>query len=317
MEAHTSQQMTKQLPRDVFLYLLMIFALGGSAISFGILLFQFINIYVVDVASDVCRFGGCHNAIRGSLAFLIVVFPVLLWSTRFLRRDLQRNPSKREMPVRRWLLYLTLFVAGLIVIGDLVALVNGYLQGELTTRFLLKVLGIFFIAGSMFYYYLQELHVSDSSLARTIGRVVMIVVAVFVVLGFIVAGSPTRQRDVRLDNERIQDLQVLQSQIVDRFWRGKGRLPTALAELEDDISGFQVPVDPETADPYEYERLGTLQFQLCATFTLASQEFDPVARKLEFGGNWDHKEGRVCFERTIDPDLRQLEDTPPVPRRIR
>lgn len=306
----------KQLPRDVFMYLLMIFALGGSAISFGILLFQFINLYVPDVAAQTCVYGGCHSAIRGAFAFLVVVFPILLWSMRFLRRDVHNNPAKRDMPIRRWLLYLTLFVAGLIVIGDLIALVNGYLQGELTVRFLLKVVGILFIAGSIFYYYLQELHVRDSSLARLLGRVVMLVVAGALIAGFIVAGSPTRQRDVRLDNERIQDLQVLQSQIVDRFWRAKDRLPTALTELEDDISGFRVPNDPETNDPYGYERLGALQFRLCATFTLPSQAYEPAVRSLEFGGNWEHTEGRVCFERTIDPDLRQLEDHSAVPKPI-
>lgn len=306
---------TKQLPRDVFLYLLMIFALGGSAISFGILLFQFINLYVPDVASRVCAFGGCHDGIRGAVAFLIVVFPVLWWSLSFLRRDVQRHSFKRDLPIRRWLLYLTLFVAGLIVIGDLIALVNGYLQGELTFRFLLKVASIFFIAGSVFYYYLQELHVSNSSLAKILGRVVTVAVTTSVIAGFIIAGSPTRQRDVRLDTERVQDLQSIQSQVVDRFWRGKDRLPTALAELEDDISGFRVPVDPETADPYEYERLGPLQFSLCAVFTLPSEEFSSDARPLEFGNNWEHTEGRVCFERTIDPDLQQLEDSPIVPKR--
>ena len=118
-----NSSLSKQLPRDVFLYFLMIFALGGSAISFGILLFQFINIYIPDVASNACLFGGCHGAIRGALSFLIVVFPVLLWSMRFLRKDLDRNPVKQELPIRRWLLYLALFVAGLIFIGDLVALV--------------------------------------------------------------------------------------------------------------------------------------------------------------------------------------------------
>lgn len=296
----------KQLPRDVFLYLLMIFALGGSAISLGILLFQFINIYVPDVASMQCLYGGCHNAIRSALAFMVVLFPVLLWTMRFLRRDLARTPAKRELPIRRWLLYLTLFVAGLIVIGDLVGLVNGYLQGELTIRFLLKVAVIFFIAGSVFYYYLQELHVSRSSRARLLGRVVIIMVIASVIFGFVVSGSPTRQRDVSLDQQRVSDLQLLQSQIVDGFWLTKDRLPTALAELEDDILGFQVPSDPETGDPYEYERLGELQFRLCATFALPSEEFERAPKRLDLNSNWEHKGGRTCFDRTIDPERYEL-----------
>lgn len=303
---------SRQMPRDVFLYLLMIFALGGSAISLGIILFQFVNLFIPDVASSQCTFGGCHNAIRSALAFLVVLFPVLFFTMRFLRRDVARFPAKRDVPIRRWLLYLTLFVAGLIVIGDLVALVNGYLQGELTIRFLLKVGVIFFVSGSVFYYYLQELHATPSSRAYVLWRAVIAVVVASVVFGLAISGSPTRQRDVRLDQQRVGDLQTVQDQIAHQFWRAKGRLPSALAELEDDISGFRVPVDPETADPYEYERLGTLSFQLCATFTLPSQEFQPAIRSLEFTGNWEHKEGRTCFERTIDPDLLAPEAPKPV-----
>lgn len=310
MEASQSS-ISRQLPRDVFLYLLMIVALGGSAISFGAMLFQFINLYVPDVASRACDFGRCQNGIRSALAFLVVGFPVLLWVMRFLRNDLRSTPAKRELKIRRWLLYFALFVSALIVIGDVVALVNGYLQGELTVRFLLQILTIFGIAGSIFYYYLNELHVSDSPRARLLGRVVMIAVASSVVFGFVTAGSPAQQRDIRLDQERVSDLQVVQNEATD-FWRDKGRLPTSLAELEDDISGFRVPTDPETADPYEYERVGELQFRLCATFTLPSSEFGSEARPLEFGENWEHKEGRTCFDRTIDPDRIDQERPLPV-----
>ena len=132
MENFNGQQVGRQLPRDVFLHLLMIVVLAMTAIYLGVLLFQFINIYIADVASDACLYSSCQDAVRMAVAFLIIVFPVLVWVTRFLSRDVAANPAKRDLWIRRWLLYLTLFVAGLIVIGDLIALVNGYLQGELT-----------------------------------------------------------------------------------------------------------------------------------------------------------------------------------------
>jgi hypothetical protein len=59
--------------------------------------------------------------------------------------------------IRKWLIYFTLFAAALIIIGDLVTLLNRFLEGELTVRFLLKVLAVFFVAGSVFYYYLWDL----------------------------------------------------------------------------------------------------------------------------------------------------------------
>lgn len=298
------------------MYLLMIFALAGSAISLGILLFQYINLFVPDVASTQCQYGGCDSAIRSALAFLIVLFPVLVWSMRFLRRDVRRLPAKRELPIRRWLLYLTLFVAGLIVIGDLVGLVRGYLQGELTVRFILKVLAIFFIAGSVFYYYLKELHVSDSARARLVGWVATGIIVAAVVAGVTISGSPTRQRDVSLDQRRVNDLQVVQEQVVNGFWAVKGRLPTALSELEDDITGFRVPRDPETGDPYPYERVSDLSFRLCATFTVASDDSKPTGpRPFLLEDSWRHGTGETCFNRTIDPE-RIRRDGVPVPKPV-
>src|SRR6266498_490569 len=158
----------KNLPRDVFLYLLAIVALGMTAVNFGTLLFQFINIYVLDVISSDLRYQSAYySSIRWAVSTLIIVFPVFLWVSRFLKRDIDRNPEKRELKIRKWLLYLTLFVAGVVIIGDLVALVYNYLQGELTLRFFLKVISILFIASSIFYYYLNELREKAS---KTLNR---------------------------------------------------------------------------------------------------------------------------------------------------
>ncbi|HXV26575.1 MAG TPA: DUF5671 domain-containing protein [Candidatus Paceibacterota bacterium] len=311
----STNAVSRQLPRDVFLYLLMIFALGAGAISLGTLLFQFINIYVPDVAAQACYYDSCHQAIRTALAFLIIVFPVLIWVLRFLRRDVAAYPEKREMRIRRWLLYLTLFVAGLIVIGDLIALVNGYLQGELTLRFILKVGAVALIAGSIFYVFLKDLRGEMTRNLRIVQVKIVVIVVAAIVAGLVIAGSPTRQRDRRLDDQRINDLSVLQSQIVDRFWRSKSRLPGTLSELQDDISGFSVPVDPETGDPYGYERLGVLDFRLCAVFALPTDVAgnNTYPRGVWPGDSWEHDAGEFCFDRTIDPDLyKPLQEVPAV-----
>ena len=49
-------------------------------------------------------------------------------------------------------------MTALIIIGDLVGLVYGLLGGlELTLRFILKVLTVLFITGSVFWYYLWDI----------------------------------------------------------------------------------------------------------------------------------------------------------------
>jgi hypothetical protein len=59
--------------------------------------------------------------------------------------------------VRRWLTYLTLFVAAVVLIVDLITLVDNVLGGEVTVRFVLKVLVAGLIAGTIFGYYLWDL----------------------------------------------------------------------------------------------------------------------------------------------------------------
>ena len=323
--------MNKNLPRDVFLYLLSIVTLVTSAVSFGILVFQYINIYFPDVLADYYMPTSAYlGTIRQSLAFVIVVFPVYVWASRFLRRDMEANPEKKELKIRKWLLYLTVFAAGLTIIGDLVALLNTFLEGEITARFILKVLTIFFIAGSVFYYYYKELRSDDSKKdvwkawdIRAFPWAVIVVVLAAVVFGFFVAGSPTSRRTERFDERRVQDLSVIQSHVIS-YWQNKGALPGNLGELPNDLLGVVVPIDPKTGNAYEYRVMGNLKFQLCATFETSSKgdsnggirPMPALPMSYPYPGGevqtWDHGVGRVCFERTIDPDFFKIEKPRPL-----
>lgn len=309
----------KNLPRDVFMYLLSIVTLVASAIFFGVLVFQYINVYFSDLINDnYFSPSNYYGTIRQSLATLIVIFPVYVWVTRFLKKDIEKNPEKRELKIRKWLLYLTVFVAAMVLIGDLIALINTYLNGEITMRFILKVLAIIFIAGSVFSHYYFELRELKTKPKKGLDAmsiyswVVVAVVAVAVVFGFFVAGSPQSQRTVRLDERRVQDLSTLQSQIIN-YWQKKDELPQNLGQLANDILGIVIPKDPKTGLSYEYAKLGNLKFELCATFeTSSSPSSDrlvkPSAPLLYYDvlQNWRHDSGRVCFDRTIDPDLFRI-----------
>lgn len=137
--------------------------------------------------------------------------------------------------------------------------------------------------------------------------VIGIVVAA-IVAGFVIVGSPQNKRMQRIDERRINDLSSIQWQVVS-YWQNKARVPENLNVLKDDLSGFVVPVDPETKAPYEYAKTGDLSFKLCATFAEATSG-DPNSYDKHYSvpfpirdGNWEHGAGYACFERTIDPDL--------------
>lgn len=322
----------KNLPRDVFMYLLSVVTLVVSAIFFGMLLFQYINIYFPDIVNDYYFSPSNYfGAIRQALATLVVVFPVFFWVSWFLKKDIKEFPEKRELKIRKWLLYLTVFVAALVIIGDLVTLINTFLNGELTTRFVLKVISILFIAGSVFSYYFLELRTAkkESKPTRVLSWVVVAVVTIGVVAGFFVVGSPASQRLIRLDDRRVSDLQTLQSQIIN-YWQAKEKLPSDLSELKNDISGFVPPVDPQTGNSYEYKKVSEspITFELCAVFDLSAQagtngssnnQAIPIAKPASVPAgypepinNWQHDQGRYCFNRTIDPQLYPPIGKPPL-----
>lgn len=142
--------------REAFLYLVLFATLYVAAYHLGSLLFDLINQAFPDAAET--RFGRDYaRSMRWSIASVIIAFPVFLFVARYLSKELARNPVKRLSTVRRWLTYLTLFVAAAVLIGDMITLVYNLLGGELTVRFVLKVLVAAVIAGTVFGYYLWDL----------------------------------------------------------------------------------------------------------------------------------------------------------------
>lgn len=304
---------TKSGPRDVFLHLLSIIALYAAATAFLTLAFQLINLWFPDILDmgGYYAYAGARNAIRWSLASLIVIFPVYFFTARFLRKEYEREPEKRELKVRKWLISFTLFVVAITLIGDLVSLLSHFLEGELSTRFGLKVLAVAFVAGAIGAYYLWILkNRSVTVAARSVASGILLVILAAVVTGFVYAGSPAEERVRRIDMQRVSDLQMLQSEVVS-YWQAKEALPEDLGALMDDIRGYAIPTDPETGAAYQYRTTGALAFELCATFARVSEGYGAaeaplLARRPYYGGvseNWDHEAGRYCFARTIDPDI--------------
>jgi hypothetical protein len=139
--------------RDAFLYLLSFGTLGAWAGGLGSLFFTLIDAQFPDsIAQQTYRNVGVE--ISGALASVIVAFPIYLLTMRLLLRGVRAQPEKLESGVRKWLTYIALLLASAMVIGDLVTFLSYFLRGDLTTRFVLKVLTVFVIAGGVFWYYL-------------------------------------------------------------------------------------------------------------------------------------------------------------------
>ena len=301
---------TKITAKDFFLHLGVIVTFYASTIALITLLFEVVNFAYPRITNAYQYY---FPSISFQVATLIVAFPLFLFLSWLLQKTYVSDPSLREAPLRKWLSYVTLFVAGGVVAGDLVTVIYMFLDGqELTAGFLLKVLVLLVVAGAVFLYYLREIRNQISENERNIWRIVSIVLVLgSIILGFMVIGSPASQRERRYDNQRANDLQALQWQVVN-YWQQKEVLPESLEDLKDPFSGFQVPTDPKTETPYEYRKTGPLSFELCAIFDRPSlQGADSSTARpmyapeisMRVPETWQHEAGRQCFERTIDPDV--------------
>ena len=143
--------------REAFLYLILFATLYVAAWNLGSLLFDLINRAFPDPTATDYQVARLGDSIRWSASSVIIAFPVFLYVAWYLGRELARSPIKRLSAVRRWLTYLTLFVAAAVLIGDMITLVYNVLGGELSIRFVLKVLVAAVIAGTIFGFYLHDL----------------------------------------------------------------------------------------------------------------------------------------------------------------
>lgn len=312
---NTNAIQTRTTPKDFFLQLGSVVGLYISVISLLTLLFQIINVVIPDVVERAYYYDPYSGALRFAIASLIVVFPIFLLISWLLEREYVKNPAKHELSVKRWLTYITLFVAGVAIVIDVIVLLNVFLNGELALRFFLKVLAVLVVVGVVFGYYIYDLRRTVGE-KRNIQKIFfwgsVVVVLASIIGGFAIIGSPATQRDLRLDRERVQDLDMIQYQILS-YWQKTDELPENLSALNDPLFGFIVPEDPETGESYEYHALSNLSFELCAIFAKDGSEVESTPEFSRafpgLDGNWQHGAGRKCFERVIDPERHSLPES--------
>ncbi len=294
---------SKVSAKDFFLWVGAMATLYWSVVSFLILIFEYINRLFPDPLTSLYTDPYSAN-IRFAMASLIVLAPTALILLRIIRNDISLHNEKAGLWIRKWALMLTLFVAGGTVAVDLIVLINTFLGGEVTSRFLLKVLIVLLVAVAGFLHFLADLRgywVMYPKRSQVVSVAIGTLTLLTVGAGFFIVGSPNEIRLFRYDAQKEEDLSSIQWRIIN-YWEQKEKLPENLAELSDPISGFSVPADPQTGDEYEYSVTGELSFELCANFNMASISMRDSKRSVLMDNKWVHDEGYKCFERVIDPE---------------
>ena len=153
--------------REVFLYLLTFTALYVMVVGLVVLFFNYFDLLLPDPAWEKWQFSeeSTRSTIRWSLAAVIVACPLFFLLTRSIASDMRRHPEKIRSQVRRWLIYLTLFAASVTLMFDVISLLYYFLEGELSTRIVLKILALCVIVGTVSGYYMVSLRGLDEATA--------------------------------------------------------------------------------------------------------------------------------------------------------
>jgi hypothetical protein len=316
-----------------FLCLAVLITLVTSVVAFLNLIFDTLDKQFPDVLNSAYQYGYStygFESIRIALSTLIIFFPIFILVSYFWKKFMKGEMGHIDEIIRKWVIYIILFISAIVVVVDLVTLVRYFVSGEITNRFVFKVLSTLVVVALVGVYYILLLRAKKESTIKfgmIFSGVGILIVIISIFYSFSIMGSPAKQRMLRLDDKRITDLQSIQSQIIN-YWQQKEKLPENLNELSTPISSYSIPVPTgfKNGEKYEYilDTNNKLTFQLCATFDLPIIK-GWVENQAYYGGmpstldrsvsetnvlpqggvneSWSHEAGRTCFTRTIDKDI--------------
>ena len=295
---NTAKNFALQLGSLISLYISI-----GSLIT---LLLSVITIIYPDQASYYWEQESASASIRIAIAILIVFFPTYILLTRLVN-NIRRIEHGVYLTLTKWLIYLSLLVGGGVLLGDLVAVIMSFLNGELSIRFVLKALTILLVVTTAFLYYLADARGYWQTHEKESIRYAMVVAVCVIgaiVFGFLHTQSPAEVRAINLDRNQITDLQNIQSHI-ESYSALNGTLPLS---LNDAFNGLAVPTAPDTRNAYTYTKKSSSSFSLCAEFaypSITSTEVyaTPVMKEpyaIKNPNNWDYSAGIWCFERALN-----------------
>lgn len=303
MENQTAKHFVLQLGSLITLYLSVSFLL--------VLVFSIINLLYPDAAQGYYEIESSSYSARLGMAMLVVFFPTYTYLTRTVNELRRKESETAYHGITKWLIYLSLLIGGGVLLGDFVAVILTYLNGELTTRFILKAAFLLIVVGVAFYYYIQDARgywVKKEQSSIIFGGAMAVTVIASIIVGFLNIESPAVVREMKLDSTQVNDLQEMQWRVQDFITISSSTLPKTISEV---YGEFEAPRAPEGREAYTYEVTET-GFKLCATFaheTIDQHNNFPMASiDKEFGDNtitirnpdnWSHKEGRYCFDRIV------------------
>lgn len=304
---------TKNNAKFAFWYLLSLVALIFMALSTGQVIFQIINKFIADFSN-----GYAHSfnsdILKFAISSLIISIPLYYIINRQIEKSLDSKELDKDAGVRRWLIYFILFISSVVILIWLIATINSFLGGELTSKFFLKTLTVLIISGLVFSYYLYDIRRNETTKNNSVIKTYLIVSLILTVgsliAAFFIVESPAEARSRRHDMEVLNNFTQIDSTI-SNYYTEKSKLPESLDELSGQLPYLNAAAlnDPKTGVNYDYKKIGDNQYQLCATFetdnTLAGD-----TQEYAYTDRWPHASGYQCLQQKVlnltDPQIKEL-----------
>jgi len=288
-----------------FFYMLSLVALIFMALSTGMIIFEIINRKIVDLTA-IFDSGTLKFAIA-SIIISAPIYYVMMWQ---INKSLFSGTLKKDSGVRRWLTYFILFISAIVVIGWLIATINSFLNGELTTKFVLKALTAIIISAAIFYYYFYD--IKREMVEGMKDKVIMIffytslaVVLITLVASFFFVESPSQARARRQDDAIISNFNIIDN-AVNAYYYDNKKLPAKIADMLQNKNYYLTADnlnDPTTKKPFDYKIVNKDIYELCATFqSLAKDQQDA---NIYFDPRWPHNAGYQCISQNIRSESKQ------------
>lgn len=144
-----------------FEHVLMFLSLYTMAMALGLLLHQFVDVWspAPDITSG--SYGAIQRSlsgyiIRGSIATLVVSFPLFAYFYLDIIRRIIKNPQIKNLRSRKFFIYLTLVGTFIITVSKTIQTVLTFLDGNISLNFLLHLVVTVSIALLIFFRFLVE-----------------------------------------------------------------------------------------------------------------------------------------------------------------
>ena len=190
------------------------------------------------------------------------------------------------------------------MLGDLISVINNFLNGELTVKFILKTLTVLIIAGAVFGYYFYDIKRESVSGAKDLAARAyfygaLIVTAAVLIAGFVFVESPLQARNLRQDAETLNRVQTVRTGLVNYYEDAK-KLPETLAMLKDGarfVVSERDLLNPVTNEPFSYAVISDTEYELCTIFQASNKDVADVDYRYSYYGDmWEHDAGRQCVK---------------------